>query len=128
MNDLTSPCAPASACTQNSPCAALVRPNYRWQPGETAGTLRVFVPGVSRDAIELHFEDQTLRLRARRARQVPETWRALRRESHDADYALALQGFEDVDGAKIQARLEDGVLTLILPKRAEATPRAITIE
>lgn len=124
MNDLSCNCAPATPTTQR----AFVRPSYRWQPGETSGTLRVFVPGVSRDAIEVQFEEQTLRLRARRSLTTPEGWRALHRESADADYALALQGFEDVDGSKIQARLEDGVLSLTLPKRAEAAPRAITIE
>jgi HSP20 family protein len=82
--------------------------------------VRVELPGVAREAIQIEVVDGHLNLRAERVRGEGET-----RESVVSSRSIALS--DQVDETAIRAHLEHGVLTLTLPKKPEAKPRKITV-
>jgi len=85
------------------------------------------LPGVSKDDLKVTVENGVLTIAAKRALTVPEgrTARHGERLPFDVRRSLALPESVDVDG--IAASLDDGVLTLRLPKKPRAQPRSIQV-
>jgi HSP20 family protein len=103
------------------------RPLYDVSENKDAFNVRVNLPGVGRDGVDISLEEDTLTVVGTRTTQVPEAWRPLRREINTGDYRLSLRLNVPVNEAKIHARVEDGVLDLSLPKADEIKPRKIQI-
>ena len=104
------------------------KPWFTTSESEDGFLVEVYVPGVNKSGVEISFEEDTLDIVARRTdATTPEGWKALRREIPREDYRLRLHLNVPVDASKIQALVEDGVLTLELPKAEEAKPRKITV-
>src|SRR5579884_2764267 len=74
------------------------------------------VPGVKQEDLDIQVEQDILTIKGERKG-------ARFRGAFERAFALPKQ----VDVEKIVASLEDGVLTLTLPKRAEAQPRKIKV-
>lgn len=89
--------------------------------------LEVFVPAVSRDAVEIQVDQGELVITARRRWSAPEGWNEIFRESTRLDYRLRLDLNEAVEVDKINAELEHGVLRVTLPKAEAVKPRKIEI-
>ncbi len=104
------------------------RPRYQIETTSEAHTVRVELPGVVKEDVRLNLEDGVLSLSAARSRVVPEAWKPLHRELSDAGYELRLRLNDHVDEARLSATLEDGVLTLTLPVKEAAKPRAIAVQ
>jgi HSP20 family protein len=85
------------------------------------------VPGFRRDEIELRFEDGQLWLRAERklAEHHPED---LYNERAFGKFERRVKIADSVDTSGIKAELENGVLTVTLPKTPESQPHTIAIE
>lgn len=104
-----------------------VVPAYALKQAADAYGLEVFVPGVAKDAVEIHVDQGELVVTARRRWQAPEGWTEVFRESADADYRLRVDLNESVNVDKINAELEHGVLRVTLPKAEALKPRKIDI-
>ena len=87
-----------------------MKPAYEIKETADAYGVTVFLPGVTKDGLEITAEDGQLRLVGRRAWQPPAGWTALYRESADAAYELVLTHGNAIDTDKIAAELRDGVL------------------
>jgi HSP20 family protein len=88
------------------------------------------LPGVNREDVKLSLENETLRITGERPAQAvtEETSRHFRRtERWTGTFARSLSLPASVDAARIEAKLADGVLKLVLPKRDQAKPRSIPI-
>lgn len=85
-------------------------------------TVVLDMPGVAKDAIEITVEGQRVKVasRAAKAEETPVGERLLYRERGSAPYARTIVLPDEVDSSAAQARLDNGVLTLILAKRAAA--------
>lgn len=125
MNEIT--ITPQSSSPAEEP-APVVRPHYTVRPGEGTYAVGVVMPGVKRGDVSLRLEEGMLHIAAKRRAEVPEGWRPLRREIGPVDFLLDLQVNVPVDGNRITAKLEDGVLSVHLPLREEAQPRQITVD
>ena len=88
--------------------------------------LEADMPGVNKDGLEVTLEDNELTLVGRRgndaAQGVP-----LFRERQPADFRRVFELDPAIDTAKVSARIEQGVLTLTLPKSERVKPRKITV-
>ena len=99
--------------------------------GETddAVNVYVFAPGMSKDDLELSIENNTLLIHGKR--QWPEEQQGrtyYRRERFAGEFNRAIRLPEGVDADKVQAHMQDGVLSIRLEKLAEQRPRRIEIQ
>jgi len=87
----------------------------------------VEMPGVAKDGLEIEVKDDVLRLRGTRP-AMEENERLViggRRGGRVPERHFTLG--KDIDRAKVSARLENGLLTVTLPRRAEEKPQRIEV-
>jgi HSP20 family protein len=94
--------------------------------GETF-VFRADVPGLTEADLQVNVSGNTLTVRGERKVQVPEGHSAHRRERSDYRFDRSYELPSRVDADKATATLKHGVLTLTLPKVAEAQPRQIAV-
>jgi HSP20 family protein len=90
--------------------------------------IRASLPGVQPDDVHLSVQDDTLTLRGERKPEETLSdarWLLRERRPGSVERTVTLPGSVDVEAA--QAKYEHGVLTLNLPKAAQAQPRKIRI-
>lgn len=110
-------------------------------------TVEALVPGFTKQEVELEFENDVLTIRtaapdrnatsdaaaSAEAQEASETVanskppRTVRREFARAAGSRQIRFSVPVDSARIEAEIRDGVLTIRLPKTAEAAPTRIRI-
>ena len=86
------------------------------------------MPGVKADDLDIRYERGELIVHGRvRSRQdVQQSY--MLREYGVGDFYRVFQVGEAIDSNRIEAQVNDGVLTLHLPKTEQAVPRKITIK
>ena len=96
---------------------------------EDAGgiTLYADLPGVPRDKLNLHVQDDTLTIEAEIALPMPEGMEATHAEVSLPRYRRAFTLSKELDIDKVSANLALGVLKLRIPKVEHAQPRRIQI-
>jgi HSP20 family protein len=87
--------------------------------------LEAELPGVSKDGLSVSVEDNILTLVGRRP-ATPEA-SALYRESEPGNYRRTFELDPSIDVANITARIEQGVLSVTLPKVEKAKAHQIAV-
>jgi HSP20 family molecular chaperone IbpA len=97
---------------------------------EDAGgiTLLADMPGVSRDRLEVNLDGDNLSIEGRVELDAPAEMRALWAEVSVPRFRRTFTLSRELDPARIEANLKDGVLTLRVPKQAHAQPRRIDVK
>ncbi len=90
-------------------------------------TLKLEMPGVTRDKLEITMENDELEIRGAVAPYKPENKELKYSEFSQYDYFRRFTVGNDIDREKISATFEDGVLTLVLQKHESVKPRKIEI-
>jgi HSP20 family protein len=85
------------------------------------------MPGVNKDSLEVLLEGNELTLIGHRKFDVLNA-DLLYRESATRDFRRSFVLDPAIDTAKINARMENGVLTLTLPKSEQVKPRKVVVE
>ncbi len=94
---------------------------------EHALTLMADMPGVEPGAVDVDLKDGVLNLTSEAVDPAGTKERARSAEYHYGRYYRRFTLSELIDQAKIEARMKDGVLELILPKVEKAQPRKIAV-
>jgi HSP20 family molecular chaperone IbpA len=94
---------------------------------EEALTVVMEMPGVDRKDVEVELKDDVLRVEGRIDFAKYEGMEPVYTEYNIGHWTRSFALSDKVDRERIAAQLEDGVLTLTLPKTAEARPRRIAI-
>ena len=115
------------ASTQTAPRRTII-PRYDVEETADAFILTAFVPGVNRSELETNLDNETLTVFARRTWTPPLGWTAVYRETPLADFRLVLELDHRVNREAVRAELNQGVLTLTLPKAEAVKPRRIEIK
>jgi len=89
--------------------------------------LEAEMPGVNREGLEIMLEGSEITLVGRRHLE-PVSGMPLFRESHVADFRRVFELDPAIDTARISARMDQGVLTLTLPKSERVKPRKISVD
>jgi HSP20 family protein len=89
------------------------------------------LPGVSEKDIKVELKNSLLTLSTDKKEEKDEkaesgTW--IRRERRDSYFSRSFELPEDADGEKIEAVFKDGLLTIELPKKPEASPRLVPVK
>lgn len=89
----------------------------------------VAIPGVRRSDLELSIDGGTVVVEGeRRPPELAEGAEPVRRERGSGRFRRTLKLDERIDAERASARVENGLLTIDLPRPAEQAPREITIE
>lgn len=89
--------------------------------------LRADLPGVSLDTLELQVQDNKLTLFGRMEQIVPDNARLLHQEYETGDFLRSFILSDEVDHQHIAAKLNNGVLEVVLPKADKPEPRRIQV-
>lgn len=88
--------------------------------------LELEVPGVSKDGVEITIENNELTIIGHRADTEPKA-DLVYRESRPLDYRRVFDLDPSIDTSHISAKVDQGVLTLTLPKAERVKPRKISV-
>lgn len=88
--------------------------------------LEAEMPGVNKDGLEVTLEGNVLTLVGRRHEGAPKAG-LVYGESKPADFRRVFELDPAIDTQKITAKVEQGILTLRLPKTEKVKPRKITV-
>ncbi len=101
-------------------------PMDAYRHGETF-VIHFDLPGVDQSSIDVQIERNVLTVRAERTWQPVEGDEVLVAERRHGQYTRQLFLGEGLDGDRIHATYENGVLTLTIPLSEQAKPRRIEV-
>jgi len=104
----------------------IIRPASGMTEDNGVITLRLEMPGVAKDGVDLQIEGSELRIRGRRNPPQDQV-RYVVRERPLGDYVDVFTIDETVDREKIGATMDGGILTVTLHLREAEKPRRIPI-
>ena len=107
--------------------AAVQAPTLTFEDTGAALKLRAELPGVSEKDFEISVTATALTLKAARKTEAPEGYSTHRRGRASFSFSQSYELPARVDPEKVEASLKQGVLTLTLPKLAEAQPKKVTV-
>jgi HSP20 family protein len=88
--------------------------------------LEIEMPGVKKDGLEISFENNELTIIGRRSLSAVEGT-LIHRESRPDNFRRTFELDPSIDADKIGAKIEQGLVTLTLPKAEHVRPRKITV-
>ena len=94
---------------------------------DEALTLLLEMPGVGKNNVDVQIENDVLRVEGKIDFSSYKDIEPVYTEYNIGHYARAFTLSDKIDRDAITARVEDGVLTLTLPKSKEALPRRIAV-
>ena len=89
-------------------------------------TLQVEMPGVNKEGLEISIENNELTILGRRSLPTVEGT-LVHRESRPNNFRRAFELDPSIDAGRITAKIEQGVVTLVLPKAEQVKPRKSTV-
>ncbi len=89
--------------------------------------LQAEMPGVSKEGLEITLEGNEITITGHRHVETPGK-EMLFRESQDADYRRVFELDPAIDTSKVSAKMDQGVLRLMLPKSERVKPRKIAVD
>ena len=95
---------------------------------EAGITLLADMPGVPREWLELKVEGDALLIEGSVQPLTPDGLEAVYAEVRVPRYRRSFTLSRELDTARIEANLKDGVLSLRVPKQAHAQPRRIDVK
>ena len=104
----------------------VIRPASNICEEDGAVVLRLEMPGVNKNGIDVNIEGDTLTVSGKRDER--ESGSFLIRERRHGDYRATYTLDERVNRDKVEATMERGVLTLTLHLKEEVKPRKIAIK
>jgi HSP20 family protein len=123
---LTNPQSQSAVPTNGSSRVSYLTPLANILETKDGYVLEAEMPGVNKDGLEITVENGELTIVGHRG--APENkGREVYRESRALDYRRTFEIDNSIDTAKVTAHIDQGVLTLHLPKAESLKPRKIVV-
>ena len=116
-----------SAATPGTADTRFLVPRIDVFEDETGITLLADLPGVPKDKLELKVEGETLLVEGTVATPMLPQLQSVYAELRIPRYRRSFTLSRELDAARIEANLKDGVLNLRIPKQEHARPRRIEV-
>lgn len=126
MNAVTHP-TPSQDNPAEAREAPTLRPRVDIREDGTGITLVADLPGVPKDRLELRVEGDQLAIDAEMAIPAPEDMESVHGEVSVPRYRRVFTLSKELDPEGISADLQQGVLTIRIPKARHAQPRRIAV-
>lgn len=123
----SSPLKKLPAAPEPSPERRLCAPPIDIFETDEGLVLRADLPGVKAEGLELQVQDNKLTLFGRVQPEVPPEARLLHQEYQVCDFLRSFILSDEVDHERISAKINNGVLEVVLPRAARPEPRRIQI-
>ena len=117
----------ANLATQEQRRVQYATPLVDVESNEDGYTIRAEMPGVDKSGLEITIDNGELTIVGHR-RTSEVTGEPVYREIRNNDFRRVYELDPAIDTAKISARIEQGILTLTLPKAESVRPRKITVD
>ena len=117
----------ANLATQEQRRVQYATPLVDVESNEEGYTIRAEMPGVDKSGLEITVDNGELTIVGHR-RTSELTGEPVYREIRNNDFRRVYELDPAIDTAKISARIEQGILTLTLPKTESVRPRKITVD
>src|SRR5258708_3849283 len=111
---------------QETPASPFISPDVNVFETKDGYVLEAEMPGVGKSGLEITLEGNELTIVGRRTPDELEA-EVVVAECRKANYRRSFELDPAIDTKKIDARIEQGILTLTLPKSEKVKPRKITI-
>lgn len=108
------------------PARAFLPPTDVFEGGD-ALTIVMEMPGVDRKDVDVNVEDGVLNVEGRLDFSKYEGMQPVYTEYNVGHYRRSFSLSNKIDQNRISAQMQDGVLTLLLPKAEDAKPRTISV-
>lgn len=105
----------------------IFRPDVDILERKEAYVIYADLPGVDEHSVDVRLEKGTLTLEGRLAPFPDSGWTAVHEEYPSGSYQREFRISEDIDPGGVSAKMNNGVLELLLPKSAERQPRSIPV-
>ena len=112
--------------TKRAQSERFIAPSASVVEAEDGYTPEVEMPGVNKDGLEISVENNELTIVGRRSHPSVEG-KLIHRESRSENYRRAFELDPSIDADKITAKIDQGVVTLTLPKAEHVKPRKIAV-
>lgn len=116
-----------SLWNQNFTSARTLTPKTEISESENAFFISLDVPGMKKDGIKIEVKEQRMTVSGERKRTLHDR----RSDVQEKSYGFFERSFnlpETANGDQIEARFEDGVLEIVIPKKEETKPRRVEIQ
>jgi len=91
--------------------------------------IRAELPGITADTLDIEATGKKLSISGeRRISAADKDAKYHRRERESGRFSRVINVPGDIDAAKVEASLSDGILSVVLPKAEASKPRQITIK
>ena len=90
-------------------------------------TILADMPGINADTLDIDLDKNILTLQGEFQLEAPEGFEQNYAEYRSGNYERVFTLSNEIDRNNIDARMKNGVLTLVLPKSKEAQPRKISV-
>jgi len=124
--NITLPTQESHSVRNGSPHSEYLTPAANILETKDGYVLEAEMPGVSKDGLEVTVENGELTILGRRT-AVKVEGREVYRESRKVDFRRSFELDPSIDAAKISAKMDQGVLTLQMPKTEAVKPRKISV-
>jgi len=94
---------------------------------EQSLTVVMEMPGVSKEAVDIHLQDRVLTVEGRIDFSKYEPLQPVYTEYNIGNFRRSFSLSNSIDQDRIRADMKDGVLMLTLPKAEEAKPRKVAV-
>lgn len=92
-------------------------------------TVYMDLPGVKQDDIDVSIASNVLTVKgSKELPEIGEESKIYRQEEWEGSFQRTLSLPQSVDTQKVGAKITDGVLTVVLPKREEVKPKQIKVD
>ncbi|KAJ8528038.1 hypothetical protein K7X08_015489 [Anisodus acutangulus] len=113
----------------NTPSSAFSNPRMDWKETPEAHIFKVDVPGIKKEEVKVEVEEgRVLQICGERSKELEEKndqWHRIERSS--GKFLRRFRLPENVKMEEIKAAMENGVLTVTVPKQEEKKPETTTI-
>jgi len=117
----------ANLATQQQRRVQYATPLVDVESNQEGYTIRAEMPGVDKSGLEITVDNGELTIVGHR-RTSELTGEPVYREIRQNDFRRVYELDPAIDTAKISARIDQGILTLTLPKAESVRPRKITVD
>lgn len=101
--------------------------DYEVARSEEGVTIRIDIPGVDPETVDLTVDGRSLRLEVTRSSAIPEGARIVTSRRRNGDISQTFELGERLDTERLVADYEFGVLTVKVPVAESAKPRKVTV-